>query len=39
MEEVRLSTHVADARTERPEPSGLLLERVDLHDPARRPRP
>ena len=35
MEEVRLSTHVADARTERPEPkqAGPI---VDLHDPARR---
>jgi excinuclease ABC subunit B len=36
MEEVRLSTHVADARTEKPEPKGPLAERVDLHDPARR---
>jgi excinuclease ABC subunit B len=35
MEEVRLSTHVADARTERPEPK-LAAEIVDLHDPARR---
>jgi excinuclease ABC subunit B len=36
MEEVRLSTHVADARTEKPEPKGALMDRVDLHDPARR---
>jgi excinuclease ABC subunit B len=36
MEEVRLSTHVADARTEKPEPRGALADRVDLHDPARR---
>ena len=36
MDEVRLSTHVADARTERPEPRPALQERVDLHDPARR---
>ena len=36
MEEVRLSTHVADARTERPEPKLAVQERVDLHDPARR---
>jgi excinuclease ABC subunit B len=36
MEEVRLSTHVADARTERPEPKAPLHERVDLHDPAKR---
>jgi len=36
MEEVRLSTHVADARTERPEPKGSLREALDLHDPARR---
>jgi len=36
MEEVRLSTHVADARTEKPEPRGALTDRVDLHDPARR---
>jgi excinuclease ABC subunit B len=36
MEEVRLSTHVADARTEKPEPRGALIDRVDLHDPARR---
>jgi excinuclease ABC subunit B len=36
MDEVRLSTHVADARTERPEPRRPLQERIDLHDPARR---
>jgi excinuclease ABC subunit B len=36
MDEVRLSTHVADARTERPPARGPLQERVDLHDPARR---
>jgi excinuclease ABC subunit B len=36
MEQVRLSTHVADARTERPEPKRPLSERVDLHDPAKR---
>ena len=36
MEEVRLSTHVADARTERPEPKQGALGVVDLHDPARR---
>jgi excinuclease ABC subunit B len=36
MEQVRLSTHVADARTERPEPRRPLHEHVDLHDPAKR---
>ncbi|HEX5963135.1 MAG TPA: UvrB/UvrC motif-containing protein, partial [Gemmatimonadales bacterium] len=36
LEQVRLSTHVADARTERPEPKLALHERVDLHDPAKR---
>ena len=35
MEEVRLSTHVADARTERPEPRSAP-DTIDLHDPARR---
>jgi excinuclease ABC subunit B len=35
MEEVRLSTHVADARTEKPEPK-RAVDSVDLHDPARR---
>jgi excinuclease ABC subunit B len=36
MAEVRLSTHVADARTERPAAKGPLQDRIDLHDPARR---
>jgi len=36
MEEVRLSTHVADARTERPEPKLAVQDRVDLRDPAKR---
>jgi excinuclease ABC subunit B len=36
MEEVRLSTHVADARTEKPEPRLAVQERVDLRDPAKR---
>ena len=36
MEEVRLSTHVADARTEKPEPRLAMQERVDLRDPAKR---
>jgi excinuclease ABC subunit B len=36
MEEVRLSTHVADARTERAEPKLAVQERVDLRDPAKR---
>jgi excinuclease ABC subunit B len=36
MEEVRLSTHVADARTERPEPRAAAQEQVDLRDPAKR---
>jgi excinuclease ABC subunit B len=36
MEEVRLSTHVADARTEKPEPRLAVQDRVDLRDPARR---
>ena len=36
MEEVRLSTHVADARTERPDPKAAAQERIDLHDPAKR---
>jgi excinuclease ABC subunit B len=36
MEEVRLSTHVADARTERPEPKRAAPDHVDLHDPAKR---
>jgi excinuclease ABC subunit B len=36
MDEVRLSTHVADARTERPGPERPLQDRIDLHDPVRR---
>src|SRR6476469_9537090 len=36
MEEVRLSTHVADARTERPEARQAAPDAVDLHDPTRR---
>jgi excinuclease ABC subunit B len=36
MEQVRLSTHVADARTERAEAKPPLSERLDLHDPAKR---
>ena len=36
MEQVRLSTHVADARTERPEPKVSVQERIDLRDPAKR---
>ncbi len=36
MEEVRLSTHVADARTERPVAKADAHRKVDLHDPARR---
>ena len=37
MEEVRLSTHVADARTERPEPRAAAARAsLDLHDPAQR---
>ncbi len=36
MEEVRLATHVADARTERPESKLAVQQRVDLHDPAKR---
>jgi excinuclease ABC subunit B len=36
MEEVRLSTHVADARAEKPEPRLAMEERVDLRDPAKR---
>jgi excinuclease ABC subunit B len=37
MEQVRLSTHVADARTERPEPRKAgVQERVDLRDPEKR---
>ncbi len=36
MDEVRLATHVADARTERPEPRDVAPARVDLRDPAKR---
>ncbi|MDQ3222293.1 MAG: excinuclease ABC subunit UvrB [Gemmatimonadota bacterium] len=36
MEQVRLSTHVADARTERVEPQAPLQDRVDLKNPAKR---
>ena len=36
MDEVRLSTHVADARTERPAPRGARPDSIALHDPARR---
>ena len=36
LEEVRLSTHVADARTERPARPPRPQEVVDLHDPAAR---
>ncbi len=34
--EVRLSTHVADARTERPEPRKKPAEAPDLHNPEAR---
>ena len=34
LEQVRLSTHVADARTEKPEPRGE--KQPDLRDPAKR---
>ena len=36
MEQVRLSTHVADARTERPDPKRAVADRIDLHDPTKR---
>ena len=36
MEQVRLSTHVADARSERPEPRSAIPARIDLQDPAKR---
>jgi excinuclease ABC subunit B len=36
MEQVRLSTHVADARTERVEPVAPLQDRLDLKDPSKR---
>ncbi len=36
MEQVRLSTHVADARTERPEAKVSVQDRIDLRDPSKR---
>jgi excinuclease ABC subunit B len=36
MDQVRLSTHVADARTERPQPQRRGAAPPDLHDPAQR---
>ncbi len=36
LDEVRLSTHVADARTEKPQPRIKVVDSVDLHDPAAR---
>ncbi len=36
LEEVRLSTHVADARTEKPEPRVAVGRKVDLDDPSKR---
>ncbi len=36
MEQVRLSTHVADVRTERPHPKPAFGSEADLRDPARR---
>ena len=36
LDQVRLSTHVADARTEKPEPTPVAGINADLHDPARR---
>jgi excinuclease ABC subunit B len=35
-EEVRLSTHVADARTEKPAAKIEVQKNIDLHDPAKR---
>ncbi|MGH7518411.1 MAG: excinuclease ABC subunit UvrB [Gemmatimonadales bacterium] len=35
-DEVRLSTHVADARTERPPARGRVADTIDLRDPKRR---
>ncbi len=35
-DEVRLSTHVADARTERQPARGSVVERIDARDPKRR---
>ncbi|HEU4589167.1 MAG TPA: excinuclease ABC subunit UvrB [Gemmatimonadales bacterium] len=36
LEEVRLSTKVADARTEKPAPKMAVAKKVDIHDPAKR---
>ncbi|HEU5357632.1 MAG TPA: excinuclease ABC subunit UvrB [Gemmatimonadales bacterium] len=36
LEEVKLSTRVADARTERPQAKGKAVPAADLHDPAER---
>jgi excinuclease ABC subunit B len=36
LEQVRLSTHVADARSERPVPRIAVDKKVDVHDPAKR---
>ena len=37
LDEVRLSTHVADARTEKAQPTKMHIQAaVDLHDPAKR---
>jgi excinuclease ABC subunit B len=35
-DEVRLATHVADARTERAPARGRVADKIDLHDPRRR---
>jgi excinuclease ABC subunit B len=35
-DEVRLSTHVADARIERPAARGSVADRIDVRDPSRR---
>jgi excinuclease ABC subunit B len=35
-DEVRLSTHVADARSERAPARGSVADRIDIHDPKRR---
>jgi excinuclease ABC subunit B len=36
LEEVRLSTHVADARTEKPAPRMAVEKKVDVRDPSKR---
>ncbi|HEU4698159.1 MAG TPA: excinuclease ABC subunit UvrB [Gemmatimonadales bacterium] len=36
LEQVRLSTHVADARTEKPEPKMDVTAKADFRDPAKR---